>query len=181
MKFFNNMMSWSDIWISSVLTLIIAILLWFLIYTLFRAELKKNICLISSIILIVLLPFIFYFAFNCYAMTSRLLFANNESGEIKLNSSPFKIPKQIKPENYLNYCNQFSDQQGKPITVVYHRFDGVYCGNFWNINGPLATLSYKYLKTNKAEYWATPTLRIIGPLPPLSKTEAVQDIKNIDD
>lgn len=90
-----------------------------------------------------------------------------EAGEIQIADSPMLVPKS---KNSDDYCNQFTDQDGNPLNVISVRDDGTYCGSYFNFyKDKYLMIPYKILKNGKAEYWASPEFRIIGPQPKINK------------
>lgn len=123
---------------------------------------------VTILVLLCMLPFIFHFSFQTYAMFNKAIFAHSAKEYIQIAYSPMKIP--VGTQNELAYCKQFSDQDGKPLSISV-RDDGSYCGKFTDFDYDNAHLflPFNRLPNNMAEYWASPSLRIIGPSPNLVK------------
>lgn len=114
-----------------------------------------------SIIMLLLAPVIIPASYALYATYNRLIFSFYQDGTILLTQSPFKIPINAAPD----YCAQFHTQNNKVIAHISKRDDGAYCGEFWQFYEP-QTLVLPYQKVNdtQALYWASPQLKIVGPL-----------------
>ena len=85
------------------------------------------------------------------------------NGEIQLAYSPLKVPKN--QNNY--YCDRFTDSKGNLLNRSTVGDKHLFCGIFWNMGEhDVVFLPYKLLGNNKAIYWASPELKIIGPMPP---------------
>lgn len=136
---------------------------WSVLFSLFNEKSSLHRGLKLGILVLALSPFIAKFSYNSYAMLSRQWFLMNANGEIQLPYSPLKIH----PTKNKDYCDQFKDSKGNPLNSVSISDDGKgYCGDFWGFyeQSPIF-LPYKLLDNNKAIYWTSPELRIIGPIP----------------
>lgn len=133
---------------------------WLFFYQLLKARNKKIPAIKASIVTLLFAALIIRLSTDLYAYVERAMFAFNKEGEVQLASSALKIPVQ----QGLSYCQQFTDQHKKVIKAVSRRADGEYCGEFWHFDSNTElTLPYKRINAAQIEYWASPTLTIIGP------------------
>src|SRR3982751_6179616 len=110
------------------LTFLFCLFGWLLLYKLFKTRSKITIALIISIITLILLPATYQYSQYAYNETDKLLFQRHADGFVQLAHSPMRIPLGA-PKNY---CAQFTDQKGKPISTISADLDNnLYCGYFW--------------------------------------------------
>lgn len=70
------------------------------------------------------------------------------------------------------YCKQFTDQNGNSLDLTAND-SAVYCGSFFGMYEKIPVfIPYKILSKNKAIYWASPELKIIGPVPVFAMKDA---------
>ncbi|WED41858.1 hypothetical protein [Legionella cardiaca] len=138
-----------------LLGLIISWLFFYKILTARKVRLPK---IKTTIIVILFSTLIYSFSYDLYAFIDRLIFSLNKQGEVSLSNSIFKIP----PNQDIEYCKQFTDENGNEIKVVSNRKDGRYCGEFWRFQRK-ENILLPYKKINDAQliYWASPSLKII--------------------
>lgn len=149
---------------------------WFVLFSIFNERSSRLLGIKLGILVLFLSPFIAKLSYDFYAKASRQLFLMTSNGEIQLAYSFLKIPHN---KNFDNYCTQFKDSKGKPLNTLSIDFNNKsYCGAFWGLYEQRTVfLPYKLLANNKAIYWASPELKIIGPIPEfLLKNKS----KNID-
>ncbi len=147
---------------TQIISVLFALIAWLVIYKLVTAKDKINKVLNTSIIVILLYLFICKFAYYVYGFASKLMFQQHANGQVQLDESPLKIPSNALP----GYCNQFTDDKGKPLaTITGWSNDRIYCGTFWGLyNEAVVIIPFKFLPDNKIEYWADPDLKIIAPI-----------------
>ena len=116
-----------------------------------------------GILVLFLSPFIAKLSYDFYATASRQLFLMGANGEIQLAYSPLKVPKNQNS----HYCDRFTDSKGNLLNSSTIGDKSLFCGHYWGMGEHnVVFLPYKLLGDNKAVYWASPELKIIGPMPP---------------
>ena len=140
------------------------VLTWWILYSIFTEKSHSKLGLKLGALVLLLSPVLGKFSYETYAALSRQIFLMNSNGEIRLDVSPLKIP-QDKPND--NYCNQFKNSDGNPLDIFSLGNDGnAYCGNFLGLYDQQPVyLPYKLINDKQAMYWASPELKIIGPMP----------------
>ncbi|WP_131781343.1 hypothetical protein [Legionella gresilensis] len=145
---------------TTIISLLAIAIVWNLIYRVIRGRTSFSRKVKTTIVVLLFSSLIIRFSHDIYASVSRLMFSFNKQGEVELVNSPLKIP----PNQDATYCRQFTDQKGRVIEVVSSRDDGRYCGEFWHFKSDKSILiPYKTLNNNQTIYWASPSLKIIGP------------------
>lgn len=148
--------------VTALLTLISAIVVWWMLYILFTSTKKSEIAIVTFVIAILLFPYYSKAGYFLYGSISKWLYQRNANGEIQLDDSSLKRPANAPSD----YCNQFTDDRGDPLTMNWNiSKDKMYCGYFWglvNNNEQVVFVPYKLLPNNKVEYWADPDLKIVG-------------------
>lgn len=148
--------------INSLIILLGLVFTWCVLFSLFYEKSSLHLGLKLGIFVLMLSPLIAKTSYNVYAMLARQWFFMNANGEILLPYSPLKVPKSKNKD----YCGQFKDSKGNPLHGFSLEDDKEYCGTFWGMyNESPVFLPYKLLGKNKAIYWASPELQIIGPKP----------------
>lgn len=131
---------------------------WLLFYKILKSKNKSLPGTKATVITLLFAALIFRLATDAYAILDRAFFVFNDAGTVPLNASPLKIPLN----QDVSYCNQFTDQNNKPIQRVSERSDGRYCGVFWKFEKDNnLMIPYKITNSNQIIYWASPSLRII--------------------
>lgn len=134
------------------------ILSWIFFYNILKAKNVRLPKLKTTLIVFMFASLIYEFSYSIYAVIDRTFFSLQQDGTIELNQSLFRIPLN----QDMDYCKQFSDQDGKAITMVSSREDGRYCGIFWRFEkNNLLFIPYKKLNAKQTVYWASPELKII--------------------
>ncbi|MBA2655945.1 MAG: hypothetical protein H0U70_03060 [Tatlockia sp.] len=140
---------------------------WILFFKLLKSRNKKFAGIKATLITLLFASLIFRFSTDLYALVNKTFFTFNKQGEIKLSESPLKIP--IGQDGI--YCNQFTNQENKPLQKISERSDGRYCGEFWRFERDKnLMIPYKINNLNQVIYWASPSLRIVGSKQNLDKT-----------
>ncbi len=139
----------------SILGLVLA---WFFISKIIRAKTNTGRNIKVTIVVLLFASLIIKFSHDLYALTQRTIFSFHKLGDVALEESPFKIPANQDKR----YCQQFTDQKGRPIETVSVREDGKYCGEYWRFKSK-KTLLLPYITgpSNETIYWASPTLQIV--------------------
>ncbi|HGT2643472.1 TPA: hypothetical protein ACM2VO_002426 [Legionella pneumophila] len=139
------------------------VLAWCILFSIFNEKSARRLGIKLGILVLFLSPFIARLSYDFYAIASRQLFLMGANGEIQLAYSPLKVPKN--QSNH--YCDRFTDSKGNSLNRSTVRDKHLFCGIFWNMGEyDVVFLPYKLLGDNKAIYWASPELKIIGPIPP---------------
>jgi hypothetical protein len=145
---------------STVIAIIGLMIAWYFFYSILRARATRAPKIKAAIILLLFSPLVFKLSHDLYAVSLRTIFAVNSVGEVALTASPFKIPLN----QDVSYCKRFTNEQGEFIKVVSIREDERYCGEFWRFKkGKEIYIPYKDYNTTQSIYWASPSLKIIGP------------------
>ncbi|HFD2288512.1 TPA: hypothetical protein ACF2PX_002767, partial [Legionella pneumophila] len=139
------------------------VLTWCILFSIFDEKSSRRLGIKLGILVLFLSPFIAKLSYDFYATASRQLFLMGANGEIQLAYSPLKVPKT--QNNH--YCDRFTDSKGNLLNRSTIGDKHLFCGVFWNMGEhDVVFLPYKLLGNNKAIYWASPELKIIGPMPP---------------
>ncbi|HHF7367770.1 TPA: hypothetical protein ACPSKY_002914 [Legionella bozemanae] len=139
------------------------VLTWCILFSIFNEKSSRRLGIKLGILVLFLSPFIAKLSYDFYATASRQLFLMGANGEIQLAYSPLKVPKT--KNNH--YCDRFTDSKGNLLKCSTVGDKHLFCGIFWNMGEhDVVFLPYKLLGNNKAIYWASPELKIIGPMPP---------------
>nr|WP_284499465.1 hypothetical protein [Legionella maioricensis] len=139
------------------------VLTWCILFSIFNEKSSQRLGIKLGILVLFLSPFIAKLSYDFYATASRQLFLMGANGEIQLAYSPLKVPKN--QNNH--YCDRFTDSKGNLLNRSTVGDKHLFCGVFWNMGEhDVVFLPYKLLDNNKAIYWASPELKIIGPMPP---------------
>ncbi len=138
------------------------VLTWCILFSIFNEKSSRRLGIKLGILVLFLSPFIAKLSYDFYATASRQLFLMGANGEIQLAYSPLKVPKT--QNNH--YCDRFTDSKGNLLNRSTIGDKHLFCGVFWNMGKhDVVFLPYKLLGNNKAIYWASPELKIIGPMP----------------
>lgn len=144
---------------------------WLFFYNILRSKNKRIPGVKATVITLLFATLIFRLTIDIYATMDRAVFSFNEEGKVHLIASPLKIPAN----QGLNYCKQFTDQNKRVIQKISVRKDGQYCGEFWKFESDNdLLLPYKILNANQVQYWASPSLQIIG------SKESLEKIVNLE-
>lgn len=132
---------------------------WLFFYHVLKSRNKMLPGIKATVITLLFASLIFRFSTDIYTNIDRGLFVFNKNGEVLLIDSPLRIPAN----KDATYCNQFTDQNKKPIQKISVRNDGKYCGEFWKFEtDDNLVLPYKTINSNQILYWASPSLQITG-------------------
>lgn len=139
-------------------------LTWLILFSLFNEKSSLQLGIKLGILVLALSPLIAKYSYDTYARLSRQWFIIKDfNGEIQLPYSPMRISKK----NFnKDYCDQFKDEKGNPVNEFTVDNNNVYCGAYWGMyNNTPIFLPYKLIDKNRAIYWASPELKIVGPAP----------------
>lgn len=158
------------------ITILLAVISWNLIFIVLSTKNQRIIALATTLIVAAFIPNYYHNSKFICGLISSLIFQQHANGEVQLKYSSLIIP----PNAPKNYCNQFTDEVGNPITEITYQTDGkAYCGHFWGLeNETVVLLPYKKLPNNKVEYWAAPDLKIIAPIMAKDKELLFMNVPN---
>jgi hypothetical protein len=138
---------------------------WSVLYSILNEKSSIPLGLKLATLVLVLSPFIAKFSYMSYESISRQMFLMKANGEVQLAYSPLRVPDAKNS----NYCDQFKNSKGQPINDYTIMEGGSYCGAIMGVYKDPLFIPYKRLDKNKAIYWVSHDLQIIGPLPDLER------------
>lgn len=154
--------------VNCLIILLGLVITWWALFSIFNEKSSFKLGRKLGLLVMFLSPIIAKFSYDVYAITSRVLFMMHANGEIQLAVSPLKVSDT----KDIDYCSQFKDKKGKPLKDIFaDKDDKIYCGTFWSDKQNVIFLPYKILDNNKAIYWASPELSIVGPKPNLFRDQ----------